>query len=277
MNKSPLVSIIIVDFFKAKRVVENVKGALKQMGNFTLEVFVIDNSCDICNCNTLKALDDIYEVTVIINKTNLGYIKATNQGGKYSRGDYILLVNPDIVWKYNDIIQNIINKFNEDKSTAIIGTRQENDDGTTPDTVRRFPDLLAQFARRTFLRKLPFFRHRVKKYEMNEFDYSISTEVDWVQSSFMAIKHEFWQEVRGLDEAFFLFMSDPDICYKAWENGYKVSYLSEVIVGADGKRCSAGGLISIFTSKAVRYHIIDAIVYYMKYRHKKVILLDNNN
>lgn len=271
MSRLLVVSIIIVDYFKAERVIANVQSAITQIGDFQFEIIVIDNSCNDNNKRILQELDKQENVSIIFNTNNVGYIKACNQGVGLARGDFIFLVNPDIAWKSNNIITQVVNKFNADTSIGIIGTRQVNDDGTTPDTVRRFPNITAQISRRTFLRKLPWFRSRVADYEVNDFDYSVSADVDWVQSSFMAIRKVVWDSVGGLDTSYFLFMSDPDICYKAWSSGYRVYYMSQITVGADGKRCSAGGFRAVFTNKAVRHHIHDALIYSLKHILKKKI------
>lgn len=262
------VSIIIVDYFKAERVLKNIEGILSQHCDFDIEIIVVDNSCDKSNRQILEKLPKERQISLIYNKTNVGYISACNQAAKLCTGKYIILVNPDIIWESDNILSKLISKFSEEVDIGIIGTRQKNDDGTIPDTVRRFPDLIAQISRRTFLRKIPLLKNRVEHYEVNDFDYHISADVDWLQSSFMAIRQELWAAVGGLDPAYYLFMADPDICYKAWQNGYRVYYDSDIVVGADGKRCSAGGILSILTNKVVRYHLRDAINYQLKYLFK---------
>jgi N-acetylglucosaminyl-diphospho-decaprenol L-rhamnosyltransferase len=276
MNKFPIVSIIIVDFFKAERVINNVAGALEQVGNFELEIIVVDNSVDKKNSSTLEKHLTSPQITLIVNSSNDGYIKACNDAVARSRGDFIFLVNPDILWKGKDIVARVMSQFQKENSIGIIGIQQVNDDGTTPEIVRQFPNLLTQISRRTILRRLPWFRRRVDGYEMKGFDYSVSDDIDWIQSSFMAIRRNVWNEVGGLDESYFLFMSDPDICYKSWELSYRVFYMADVLVWADGKRCSAGGLTAIFHNSVIRYHLRDALIYQLKYLSKKKLPKNRN-
>lgn len=278
MKNHPKVSIIIVDFFKAARVIDNVKSALEQCVSAEIDIVIIDNSCCEENFNKLKVVESV-QVKLIKSEKNLGYVEACNQGVSYSRSDFIFLVNPDIVWLEKDTISNILNEFDKDTQIGIIGTKQKNDDGTVPNTVRRFPNLIAQVARRTFLQRIPWFKKQVENYEIGDFNYSKSEEVEWLQSSFMAIREEVWIKTKGLDKRFFLFMADPDICYQAWENGYKVKYIAEVCVGADGKRCSEGGFLSVFESQAIRFHVIDAVHYTAKYffKTKRPTLLNKQN
>lgn len=259
------VSIVIVDYFKADRVLTNVENALSQSGDYEIEIIIIDNSCDGDNQRILSALNGVENVSVIVNLHNEGYVKSCNAGVALSQGDFVFLVNPDIIWVTDDIITKVIRKFYADPEIGIIGTRQVNDDGRIAETVRRFPGFFAQIARRTFLRNLPLVKKYVANYEFSDFDYLVSSDVDWIQSSFMVIKRDVWTLLDGLDSRFFLFMSDPDICYRAWLKNIRVHYMADVLVGADGKRCSAGGFSTIFTSKTLRYHLRDAVYYYLKY------------
>ena len=271
MAKKILISIVIVDFFKAERVVHNVERILTQQGDFDTEVIIIDNSMDSGNQQILSQYKDTDNVTLIFNQQNNGYTRGSNQGAYLCNGDYLLFVNPDIEWKSASILADIVAIYNRDPEVGIVGTRQINDDGSTPDTVRRFPNLIAQVVRRTSLRNWPLLKGIAEYYEYVEFDYFKSANVDWLQSSFMAISREVWGKIGGFDNRYFIFMADPDICYKCWELGYKVHYESEIVVGADGLRCSDGGFKDVFTNRILRFHIRDAFIYHFQYLLKPSI------
>jgi glycosyltransferase involved in cell wall biosynthesis len=55
--KHPKVSIVILDFLKASRVVENVESILKQRAAFQFEIIIVDNSCNEKNAETLQQLE----------------------------------------------------------------------------------------------------------------------------------------------------------------------------------------------------------------------------
>jgi len=46
----------------------------------------------------------------------------------------------------------------------------------------------------------------------------------------MLIRHEVWQELRGLDERFFLYGEDLDFCLRARQAGWSVVYQPEAMV-----------------------------------------------
>ena len=80
MAKKILISVVIVDFFKAQRVVHNVERILTQQGDFDIEVIIIDNSMDSGNQQILSQYQDTNNVTLIFNQQNNGYPRGSNQG-----------------------------------------------------------------------------------------------------------------------------------------------------------------------------------------------------
>jgi N-acetylglucosaminyl-diphospho-decaprenol L-rhamnosyltransferase len=276
MTNNVRLTIIIVDFFKAKRVVENVRSILSQHCDFDFKIVVVDNSAERKNRSILKQLDDCKRVRLIFNNKNRGYTAACNQAAKNAQGNYFFLVNPDIRWTDRKILQKTVDFMNSNQDVGILGPRQVNDDGSTPQIVRKFPSLPVMAARWTPLRKLPLVSRLVSAYEMSDFDYHKPQCVDWIQSSFLVIRKDFWQKTGGLDEGYFLFMSDPDICFKAWESGMKVFYFPGVTVAADGKRCSTGESLNLFKNPPLRHHIRDAVRYQIRYLFKNKTKLRRN-
>jgi len=258
----PKASIIILDFFKSKRVCENVESIQKQKVDFPYEIIVVDNSANPLNAKKLAPLSHYPNVKVFINETNIGYVSGNNRGVQRAKGEYILIVNPDIIWKDQHTFQRLINYMDKHQTIGVLGPKQINDgDGSIAMTVRAFPKLTMQIARRTMLRKLPIIRSLVAHDECRDLNYSMTQCVDWLQSSFWVTRHSLWNKLGGLDNRYFIFMSDPDYCFKCWQEGFEVVYYPEVKVYADGIRASAGGVKEFFNKWILRQHMKDAIKY----------------
>jgi N-acetylglucosaminyl-diphospho-decaprenol L-rhamnosyltransferase len=262
----PKVSIIILDFLKSKRVIKNVASIQKQCVNFPIEIIILDNSNNAKNAQKLRTLKRFKNVRLIFNQKNLGYTRGNNHGVKKSQGEFIFIVNPDIVWIDKNTISKLINFLESHPQVGVVGPQQvNNSDGKIAMNVRAFPKLLNQIARRTWLRNLPILRQRVAYDEMQHLNYKKTQPVDWLQSSFWVVRKKLWDELSGLDERFFIFMSDPDFCRRVWESGKEVVYFPEVKVSADGLRCSVGGFFTFCRSWVLRQHLRDALRYYWKY------------
>jgi len=270
MNSTPRASIVILDFLKSKRVVENVESIQKQHVDFPFEVIIVDNSNSVENARKLRQLEKYENVRLIFNQKNLGYTRGTNCGVNVARGEYIFIVNPDIVWSNKDAFMKLVEFLDLHPRVGVVGPKQINDtDGSVAMTVRAFPRFWRQIARRMWLRRLPIIRPKVEFDEMRHLDYTQTQPVDWLQSSFIVVRRSLWNQLGGFNERFFLFMSDPDFCWKMWSAGFEVIYLPEVIVNADGLRCSAGGFLDFFCKWTLRQHFRDALKYHIKYFWRK--------
>lgn len=259
----PKIHVIIIDYFKASRVIDAVRSIRAQdQDQSSIAITILDNSCCDKNYSTLKKIPSL-DAEIIKSETNIGYVAAVNLAARqYNNGaDLILLLNPDIIISEKSTISSLAKNFDA-ADCYIVGPAQINDDGSTPSTVRGYPSLFALIAKRTALINTKWGSRLVSKYLLQGFDASQKQSVPWLQSSCVLIRRTYWDAVGGLNPKYFLFMADIEICKKAYELGGKVIYDPTYKAIADGRRCSEGGIISIFKSRTLRIHLIDAIKYY---------------
>ena len=75
-------------------------------------------------------------------------------------GKYLLIVNPDIVWRERDTLQKLIDYMEAHEEIGILAPKQINDrDGKIAMTVRAFPKFFIQVARRTKLDRRTVKKH----------------------------------------------------------------------------------------------------------------------
>ena len=267
--KKNLVSIVILDFLKARVVVQNVESILKQKTNYALEIFVVDNSVNAENAHLLRTLEKYKNVTVLINETNEGYTKGNNKGARLASGEFIAVVNPDIVWKQAETLEKLVSYLKSHPDIGVLAPQQVNPDGSVAMSVRAFPNLFIQVVRRTCLRRLPVLKRLVAYDEMRHLNYSKIQSVDWLQSSFIVMRKELWDICGGFNERYFLFMSDAEICWQCWQKKKKVVYYPKAKVYADGIRCSDGGFAAFFKRWVLRQHLKDSWLYSWRHLFEK--------
>jgi len=269
-NKERLkVLILILNFKKAKRVLQGVADLYNQKINFDMQVVVGDNSCDKEEADLLSSLSKYPNLELRIFDKNYGYIKAHNLMAEGLEFDYVMTYNPDILVKNENTVQTLIDYIDSNLDIGIIAPKQINDDGNIAMTVRGWPNLFLQFCRRTYLRKLPILKVMVRKDEMVDLDYYKIQDVPWLQASFNCVRGDLWRELNGHDERYFLFMSDPEICWQSWKRGLRVVYYPKVVVYADGIRCSDGGIRTFFRSWVLRQHLKDSWEFFKKHLFEK--------
>jgi GT2 family glycosyltransferase len=270
MKTKNKLTIIILNYSKTKQVVENVGLLLKQKADFGYKIIVVDNSGKQENVEILKSnLSDNKNLELIFNQENLGYIKAHNLIKNKIEGEYVLILNPDILVKEKDSLAKMVDYMDKNSELGMVGPKQINENGEVAMTVRGWPKFYLQVARRTFLRNLPILKKMVERDEMKHLDYDKIQDVDWLQSSCVLIRKKLWDKIGGFDENYFLFMSDPEICFQAWKRGFRVVYYPEVKVFADGKRLSEGGFLTFFKSWVFRQHVKDSLKYCVRHFFKE--------
>ena len=269
-DKNTRVTIIILHYKKTDRTIRNVNYLLQQKTDFGLKIILVDNSGHEKRRQLLvESFKQCGNVEILVNPRNLGYTRGYNSAKGHEEGDYIFSVNDDILFEEDDSMQKIVNYMDSHPEVAILGPEQINDDGTITMSVRAFPRLYLQVARRTFFRNTPVLKEKIAHDEMRHLDYSRIQDVDWLQSSCCIIRRDFWERVGGYNEYYFLFMADTEMCFRAWEMGYRVTYFPETRVYQDGLRVSRGGFLDFFRSWVLRQHVWDSLKYTSRHWNEK--------
>lgn len=88
----------------------------------------------------------------------------------------------------------------------------------------------AGFFRNTLLGRLFPNNKWAHQYLMEDVDHTQPRSVDWVSGCSMVIKTELVKQIGALDEQFFMYCEDVDICKRAWDAGWEVWYCPRAVV-----------------------------------------------
>lgn len=270
-------SIIILNYKTKGLVKQCIKGIDLLNLKLDYEIIVVDNgSNDSCvemirqNYIVNKDVNFKGQIKLIESKENVGYTAGNNLGIKKARGEYILILNPDIT-VLKDAIETMIKFLKENPKVGMVGPKLINPDGTIQYSCYQFPRWYTPILRRTILGKLPFAKKILRRYLLMDWDHNQNRRVEWLLGSGTMIKREALEKVGLMDERFFLYYSDIDWCRRFWQDDFAVYYLALAEMVHYHQRLSAEvpGIRSIF-SKVTRIHISDAIKYFAKYLGAKV-------
>lgn len=248
-------SIIIVSW-NVREILEKCLLSVAKYGSyFNYEIIVADNAS--MDGTVAMVRDKFPQVNLITNTKNLGFAAGVNQGIKSAKGDYIVLLNPDVEIK-ELTLKNISREFESNSRTGIIGGKIQNEDGAIQKSVRAFPDFWSQILINLKLHHLV----RLKSYErymMKDFDYEKRQEVDQVMGAFFAIRREVIEQTGLMDENFFLWFEEVDFCKRAKAAGWKIIYAPEAEVkhlgGKSFSQISSVKRQRIF-NKSLRYYML---------------------
>lgn len=256
------ISIIIVNYKseeKALSCVESIKAS--DMAGLSYEIIVVDNASGDEGAETIK--EKFSDVILIKSEKNLGMGGGNNSGIKKAKGDYALILNPDI-FVNRGAIKKLYDYIKKDKSIGLLAPKLLNPDGSLQYSCFRDFNFFTPVLRRTFLGKI--FTSSVDKFLMKDFGHDEIKEVDWVMGSCFIIKKELMDELGGFDERFFMYFEDTDLCRRVHQTGCKVVYNPEAVVIHDHARASADNPWYFFMfNKMSRAHIASWIKYFWKW------------
>ncbi|PJE57663.1 MAG: hypothetical protein COU82_00700 [Candidatus Portnoybacteria bacterium CG10_big_fil_rev_8_21_14_0_10_38_18] len=261
-------SIIITNYKTPELLDLCLKATKETVSNLEYEIIVADSESEEKNQGFLK--ERYPEVKFISFKKIVGYSKTINTGIKNAGGEYILILNADIIVLDNAIFEMI--KFMEkNPDVGIVGPQLLDFTNNIQASCFANPSLKAIIARRTFLGKTKWGKEVLNKFTINDRDKSCTKEVDWVQGSAIMVRKDAIDKVGLFDERFFMYFEDADWCRRFRQNGYKVIYYPESKMAHYYHRSSKkwGGILDIFLNKYTRLHIISALKYFSKYHAYK--------
>jgi GT2 family glycosyltransferase len=167
-------------------------------------------------------------VRLIRNKKNLGFARAHNRGIAASTGEIVVLINPDTVVE-RDFFDGLETFFQECPEVGVAGPRVLDSNGELQLSARREISALSGFLGRTSLLTRLFPKSSLIKSQFPAVtEGSHPTPVDWVSGACMAIRRETLQNTGSLDERFFMYFEDADLCRRARAAGWLVYYLPHI-------------------------------------------------
>ncbi|NMF04267.1 glycosyltransferase family 2 protein [Clostridium beijerinckii] len=222
-------SIIIVNYNTYTLTKQTIDSIIKEDHYFDYEIILVDNASSDGSINKLqdkfKNIVISKKLHIIINKDNLGFAKANNIGVKFARGKYILLLNSDTVLKEN-CLEKCIVRMEKDKNIGALGCKVILANGELDHACKRgFPTPKASLY--YFLKLHKKNPSKYGQYEALHLGEDDIGEVDSITGAFMLMSKLVFDEVGGLDEDFFMYGEDIDLCYKIKECGYKILYYPE--------------------------------------------------
>jgi GT2 family glycosyltransferase len=219
------------------------------------EVIVIDNaSTDGSEDAAVRAGT---QVTLVRNPVNAGFARAVNQAFTATRGDYVLVLNPDCVL-FADVLPALARELERHPECAIAGPAILDEDGSLQGSVRGDPTMLTGlFGRTTLLTRLFPNSNPARRNIRTTTANPDSREADWVSGACMLARRTAVDAVGGFDERYFLYWEDADLCRRLRARGDTTRYVPAgrvMHIGGRSSQSARGAAIRAFHHSAFTYY-----------------------
>lgn len=215
---APRLSVIIVNYRQWDETTDLVRQLVDsdciQQG--LAEVVIVDNHSP--RHPALNRLRRMPHVSLRRWSKNQGFARAVNEGFRLSQGDWLLLLNPDITLPDDFLDQVLVHADRlcaKDPRLGVVGFHLRNPDGSRQLSTGPIPTLTSSLGRLLLPR-------RRRKYHTQAASEAVQTP--WVTGCCLLVRRQCLEELDSLDEQFFLYYEDVDLCHRARQKGWNVWY-----------------------------------------------------
>ena len=226
-------SVIIVSYNVAPFLLQCLDSLSAALSGIESEVYVVDNHSR--DDSVVLVRKHHPEVVVVENHHNLGFSKANNIAIRQSKGEYVLLLNPDTIVA-SDTIAAAIQFLESHPHSGAAGVKMLNANGTVaPESRRGIPMPMTAFYKLSGLCGLFPNSRRFGRYYMGHLPWDSPQQIEIVSGAFCMISRKAIDKVGMLDEDYFMYGEDIDLSYRLLKGGFTNWYLPCRIIHYKGE------------------------------------------
>jgi N-acetylglucosaminyl-diphospho-decaprenol L-rhamnosyltransferase len=215
------VSVLIVNF-NGRHLLADCLDSVRRHLHMPHEVIVVDNAS---HDGSVEFVREHYpEVKLIAHGINAGFTGGNNIAAAHAVGRYLLLLNTDTVVR--SAIDPIADLMDRHPSFGALGCRLIYGDGRPQESIGlEFSALGLGLSWFPLGRLMPKGRLTRRTEPADSVLYASDlASVDWVSGAFLMTPRALWEELGGLDDAYFMYMEDVDYCKRVRASGRAVMY-----------------------------------------------------
>jgi GT2 family glycosyltransferase len=209
MTDEPRVSAIVLAW-KAEPVLRRCVEALLASEKVAVEVVLVDNGC---TTDDVEVLGKRPGVTVVGDGHNLGFSGGCNLGVAASTGEYVALVNGDLVVEL-DALARLVEELGKPGVGIAAGAVRLAED----------PTLLNSSGNKVHVLGISWvggFRERETRTE--------PTETAGAMGAFLVTTRAHWDRLGGFDDHYFAYHEDAEVSMRTWRVGLRVVNVPDAI------------------------------------------------
>lgn len=238
-------SIVIVNYNVKYFLEQCLHSVQKACQGLDSEIFVVDNNSVDGSCKMVR--DKFPEAILIENKDNKGFSRANNQAIRKSKGEYVLLLNPDTIVE-DDTLKKSLKFMDDHPDAGGLGVKMLDGKGKyLPESKRGLPLPKVAFYKVFGLTALFPRSKTFARYYMGHLDKDKTHEVDILAGAFILLRKKVLDQIGLLDETFFMYGEDIDLSYRITKAGFKNYYFPETrIIHYKGESTKKSSLNYVF-------------------------------
>lgn len=217
------VSVLVVSY-NTRRLLDECLASILAETRCAHEIVVVDNASTDGSASMVRRRYP--GVTVVANEGNVGFAAATNQASQLAQGRYLFCLNPDTVI-LSGAIDKLVAFMDAHPTVGVCGPRNVDEQGEIRRNGYFFSDFRSAFWTNMHYTPLRPLAERYRHSRRYSLDDDQPQEVDVVQGCSLMIRADLYRQLGGMDEGFFLYFEEMDLCYRVNQARYSVVYLPQ--------------------------------------------------
>lgn len=204
------VGVVYVHYEDQLHLEESLLSLKETAASLISQVVVVDNGSSHFDPGRLKSI--FGEIKCILNRENLGFGRANNQGLAVLSTEFVLLANPDTRFTPG-ALELLLNTLKNNPQAGAVGPLLSSRENLWQVSFGPQLSLWAEF-RQKFWRNIIYAR-RLGRMNQNR-------RVGWLSAACLLARREALTEIGGFDEKFFLYFEDIDLCHRLRQHGWQL-------------------------------------------------------
>ena len=227
------VSVIIVNWNTGDLLKDCLSSIPAGMEDLPFEVIVVDNASQDGSAALVK--ENFHTVRLLMNTENKGFAHACNQGAELAGGEYLFFLNPDTILQAGSV-KRLVEFAPTCSWLGAVGPRLIGRRGKIQNSVRNLPRMKDILVRDTMIKLISPSKGKARL--VSSLPSDRPSRVEQVSGAAFLIPRFLWQKLGAMDERFFTFYEEVDLCRRIRDMGYEIYYLpiAEVIHTGGGGR-----------------------------------------
>lgn len=228
---------------------------IRNTRRISYEIFVVDN------CSTDGSPEMVREkypsVKLVEKQQKGGYSENHNKVLSSFDSSYVIILNDDVEI-IGDCLEKMLNTLKSDSSAGCAGCMLLNSDGTLQQSVYRLPSLSVLFNQAFFLGRIfpgSNYFNDYKNWAHDEKWY-----VEFIVGACMMFPAEVIKKIGLMDEDYFIYAEDADLCKRVLDAGWKIIYTPEARMIHHG-----GSSMKKIGDRALAHSFISMHIYFRKH------------
>jgi GT2 family glycosyltransferase len=200
-------------------------------GECSLDVVVVNNAED----GSEQIVENEFPAVRLVRCENRGFAHANNQGLLTCDARYVLFLNVDTEI-LDGTLADLVAALDARPDVGVAGVRQVDEGGVLAPSMRRFPNAIRALGDALGAERLPVHATWSGERVLEPSLYDAECTCDWTSGSFLVARRNVLDEVGLMDERFFLYSEEPDLCLRARRRGWSTRHLPVMTILHRGGR-----------------------------------------